>query len=75
MFYWFIHINESKINHKMKTLLSVLLLVSIQFSFAQIQNQPPGKIAVVIGVINYEAVAPLKNCLNDANGFAKKLKD
>ncbi|MGN6420622.1 MAG: caspase family protein [Pseudobacter sp.] len=48
-------------------------ILSIQTAFAQVQRQASEKIAVVIGVSNYEAVTPLKNCLNDANDLTQKL--
>lgn len=57
----------------MKLLLSFFLLFSIHYSTGQVQKQMPEKIAVVIGVSNYEAVAPLRNSLNDAYGITQKL--
>lgn len=55
----------------MKALLVILLTVQNAFAYAQLQVTE--KIAVIIGVSTYEAIPPLKNCVNDANDIAEKL--
>lgn len=55
----------------MKALLVILFSVQSVFSYAQLAAGE--KIALVIGISNYEGVPILKNCVNDGTGMTKKL--